>query len=132
MVHKRRKKQHFPCPKCDLQLLRTGSKKYPLFSENPEEIACKADINRKKAPMLLAMNGAFIHQSTWLEEFLCESHGCLWLVVHRNNAGRLRIALPNANDWKRTTGTLHPDLPNPSVSEFTHRMSRRATVLTHN
>jgi hypothetical protein len=132
MVHKRRKKQHFLCPKCDVQLLRTGSKKYPLFHEDPEEIACRANLTRKKATILLAMQGAFIHQSTWLEEFFCQSHGCLWLLVHSSNAGSLRITLPSAHDWKRTTGTVHPDLPNPSVSEFTHRMSRRATIRNHN
>jgi hypothetical protein len=33
--------------------------------------------------------------------------------------------LPRDQDWQRTNNTLDPNRPNPSVSEFTYRMSRQ-------
>lgn len=48
------------------------------------------------------------------------------MKVTRKSGGKLVTALATSKDWQQTTRTIQPDIPNPSVSEFTYRMSRQA------
>jgi len=111
---------------CALPLWRLGSRKYHLYYHGVGEIVAHTHLTRKKAA-LLATDGNFIDRNAWLEEFFCWEHGKLWLALRRDADGELRATLPTSEDWQRTTGTVHPTCPNPSVSEFTFRMSRRTT-----
>jgi hypothetical protein len=49
----------------------------------------------------------------------------MWMKLKKAENEVLEAKLASQHDWKRSTKTPNPDQPNPSVSEFTLRMSRR-------
>jgi hypothetical protein len=83
-----------------------------------------ANISRKSA-LFLANKGVYVDNNSWLEEFFCEEHGKSWMKVNRKTDGALVARLAKREDWQNTTRTIRPDTPNPSVGEFTYRMSRQ-------
>ena len=123
---RRKKTQNFHCPYCSRRLWRTGNKKYYLFYQGISEIKNYLNISRKRAMCLACQNNTYVDRDRWVEEFFCEKHYQLWMVLSRDDKGRISARLASDNDWRRTTGTINPDLPNPSVSQFSYRMSRRA------
>jgi hypothetical protein len=128
----KRNVQRFYCPYCDRRLWRLGSPKHFLFYLEPSEIQQNVNMSRKSA-VFLANKGAYVDSNSWIEEFLCGDHGKLWLKVKRKSDGTFVTTLAKSNDWQHTTRTILPDAPNPSVSEFTYRMSRQAGIkLTYN
>lgn len=131
MAHKRssrKPKQQLDCPYCSKQLWRTGQQKHYLYYQGVSEIQQNLGISHKKAMLLNAQNNTYVDKNCWLEKFICEKHGQIWMRLSKDNDAKLLASLPNENDWFRTTGTINPDLPNPSVSEFTYRMSRRTQL----
>ncbi|WP_218080004.1 hypothetical protein [Anthocerotibacter panamensis] len=126
---KRGRIQHFYCPYCPLRLWRIGSPKHYLFYNGPSEITQHTQLGRKKAAFL-ATQGAYIDRSAWLEEFLCSEHGLMWMSVHQDSEGKLTATPATPQEWQRTTGTIDPNIPNSSVSEFTQRMSRGPVIQT--
>lgn len=124
---KRKNVQRFYCPYCERRLWRLGSPKHFLFYLEAAEIHQNVNISRKNA-VFLAAKGAYVDSNSWIEEFLCTGDGKLWLKVNRKSCGTLVTALATAKDWKQTTHTILPNTPNPSVSEFSYRMSRQAGV----
>lgn len=124
---KRKKTHQFCCIFCGSRLWRQGSPKHFLFYKEALEIRRNLGISRKNST-LLAAQGVYVDRSSWLEEFVCGQHGSMWLLV-RKQADEALIAVPaTRKHWECTTGTIDPDNPNPSVSEFSYRMSRRADV----
>ncbi len=121
---RRKKVQNFCCTYCERRLWRLGSSKHHLFYREASEIKQHLNIPRKNA-IFLAAKGVYIDHNSWIEEFFCGDHGKMWLLVSKQADGSLAAVLPSHKDWSRTTGTLNPDTPNPSVSEFSYRMSRR-------
>ncbi|AGY56514.1 hypothetical protein [Gloeobacter kilaueensis] len=120
---KRGKVQRFDCPHCDSRLWRLGSEKHRLFYTQLTDMVQSTGMHRKQAAALMS-RGDYVDSTAWIEEFFCGEHGKMWMLVRQDGAGCLRASLPSEQDWQRTTGTVHPHLPNPSVSEFTYRMSR--------
>lgn len=124
---RRKDVQRFYCPYCERRLWRLGSPKHFLFYLQPSEIQRNVNISRKSA-VFLAAKGAYVDNNSWIEEFLCGDDGKLWLKVNRKSGGTLVTTLATSNDWQQTTHTIIPDTPNPSVSEFTYRISRQAGI----
>lgn len=124
---KRKNVQHFNCPYCDRRLWRLGSPKHFLFYLEASEIQQNVNISRKSA-VFLAAQGAYVDGNSWIEEFFCGDDGKLWMKVNRKTGGTLVATLATSKDWQQTTRTILPDTPNPSVSEFTYRMSRQAGI----
>lgn len=122
---KRHKVHRFHCPTCSGRLWRLGSPKHYLFYKDLSEITQQAGLAHKKAAFL-AVKGDYVDRSSWLEEFFCGEHGKMWMAIRQDETGTLMAVPADERDWKRTTGTVNPNIPNPSVSEFTYRMSRRA------
>lgn len=120
----RKKVQNFCCPYCDRRLWRLGSPKHFLFYTEASEIQQHVNMTRKSA-LLLANRGAYIDTNSWVEEFFCGEHGKLWMKLTKNDRGQITSSLATSKDWQQTTRTINPDMPNPSVSEFTYRMSRQ-------
>lgn len=121
----RKNKQHFCCPYCDRRLWRSGSPKHFLFYTHASEIQQNLNVTRKNATFL-ANRGTYVDTNSWIEEFFCQDHGTLWMKLTRNCDNQLVSSLATSKDWQQTTRTIHPDMPNPSVSEFTYRMSRNS------
>ncbi|BAC88393.1 hypothetical protein [Gloeobacter violaceus] len=123
---KRSKVDRFHCPHCEARLWRLGSQKYHLFYTHLSEMTAEGGIPRKQAALLISQKSEYVDNCAWLEEFFCGEHGKMWMLVRQSSEGVLTAIVPSEHDWKRTTGTLFPNRPNPSVSEFTYRMSRGA------
>ena len=67
-----------------------------------------------------------VDRSTWLEEFFCQVDGKMWLKVSKDLDGTITTQVADQKHWKQSTKTIDPNKPNPSVSEFTYRMSRKS------
>lgn len=119
--------QQFRCVYCDRRLWRLGSPKHFLYYLGASEIQQNVNMPHKSAAFL-ANKGAYVDRNSWIEEFFCGDHGKLWLKVTKKTCGSIVTTLPSCKDWQQTTHTIRPDAPNPSVSEFTYRMSRQATT----
>ncbi len=49
----------------------------------------------------------------------------MWLKISRKADHKMEVSLASEDDWKNSTGTINPNFPNPSVSEFSYSMSRK-------
>ncbi len=123
--------RHFYCPYCERRLWRLGSPKHFLYYTGASEIQKNTNVPRKNA-LLLSTKGTYVDSNSWIEEFLCGDHGKLWMKVTRKIDGNLGTTLAISKDWEQTTRTIQPDTPNPSVSEFSYRMSRQTGTKYYN
>jgi hypothetical protein len=119
--------QRFYCPYCERRLWRLGSPKHYLFYLGASQIKENVNMSRKSAE-ILASKGAYIDSNSWIEDFFCGEHGKLWMKLTRKADGKFGVALATSKDWPQTTRTILPDTPNPSVSEFTYRISRQSGI----
>lgn len=120
----RQKTKKYFCPDCEQRLWRLGGSKYHLYYQNAEEIRNNTGITLKKAKLLALQSATYLDQNKWIEAFCCSSHGMMWLLVSvQDNNHQYRLA--RGNDWLHTDKTVDPRITNPSVSEFTLRMSRK-------
>lgn len=114
----------FCCPYCDRRLWRLGSPKHFVFYLEASEIQKNVNMPRKSAT-ILANQGAYVDRNSWIEDFFCGDHGKFWMKVTKTRSGKLVANIASTNDWQHSTKTIHPNTPNPSVSEFSYRMSRQ-------
>lgn len=124
----RNKSQKVYCPHCQCRVWRQGGEKHYLYYQEATEVKKRLNISRKKALFITQNNNVLIDKNTWIEEFICTQHGRLWLLVNRKANGQLEFSPAQRQDWSCTTHTINPDMPNPSVSEFSYRMSRKASL----
>ena len=122
---KRKKVQCFFCPLCQERLWRLGSLKYHVFYKNAAEIKQNLQISAKKSAFLATKNSTYLDRNSWLEEFFCSEHDKIWLRISRQNDGQLSYRLAVREDWQQTDKTIDSSRPNPSVSEFSYRISRK-------
>ncbi|MBE9191010.1 hypothetical protein IQ230_11730 [Gloeocapsopsis crepidinum LEGE 06123] len=118
----------FYCPHCERRLWRLGSPKYFLFYTGALEIQQNVANMPRQSAIELAAKGVYVDNNVWIEEFLCGEHGKLWMKLCRKPDGKLNVSLATNQDWRKTTRTINPETPNPSVGEFTYRMSRQAST----
>lgn len=122
----RQRTQKFYCPECEERLWRMGYPKCHLFCQGISEIQEGFNLTRKKASFLATQQQTPVNPNSWLEEFFCQKHGKFWMRVSKLDDGSLIACQATTKDWERTTRTINPNLPNPSVGEYTYRHSRRA------
>lgn len=125
---RKRAKQKFSCPYCQDKLWRMGSPKHYLYYREVSEVQKQLNIPRKKASLLIAQNQTVLDRSIWIEDFVCERHGKMWLKISNNGNEPMKVSLASEQDWEKATGTIDPNRPNPSVSEFSCSMSRRPRI----
>ena len=121
---RKRTNQKFSCPYCQTKLWRMGGPKHYLYYQQVSEVQKQLNISRKKAGLLIAQHKTYLDRNTWIEDFVCEQHGKMWLKIHRVTNCPMKVTLATESDWCNSTGTIDPNRPNPSVSEFSHSMSR--------
>ena len=121
----RKKTKQYFCPFCEQRLWRLGDSKYYLFYKNAAEIKQNTGVSSKKARLLAIHNTTYLDTKKWIEAFCCPNHGQLWLLISSLQEKDYEYRLANENDWLQTNRTLDPRMSNPSVSEFTLRMSRK-------
>lgn len=121
---RRKKTRKYYCPFCEQRLWRLGKTKHHLYYRNAAEIRDNTGLTKKKAKLLSIQNSTYLDTKKWIEAFCCSSHGMIWLLVSiKENSYEYRLA--KEKDWLQTDGTIDPRVSNPSVSEFTLRMSRK-------
>ena len=131
MPNKRSRTQRtkqFYCPYCQARLWRAGSPKHYIYYQGISEMQKNLNISRKRASFLKTQNNTYLDRSSWIEDFCCERHGKMWLKISCKVDSPMEVSLANENDWKNTTGTINPNIPNPSVSEFSYLMSRKPKI----
>ena len=121
---KRGKKKVFNCPICGERLWRLGTTKYYLFYRSPAEIYKHKGISTKKAKFLISQNSTYLDTSRWVEGFHCKHDGNIWLTISLKD-GEYSYHTTKETDWLMTSKTQAPGLSNPSVSDFSLRMSRK-------
>lgn len=121
---RRQKTKKYICPYCEERLWRLGNSKHYLFYKDALEIRSNTGISLNKAKLLLLQNSTFLDKSKWIEAFCCSKHGMMWLKVFIEGDG-YKYSLAQEKDWLQTNRTLDPRVSNPSVSEYTLRMSRK-------
>lgn len=114
----------FYCPYCEDRLWRLGTTKYYLFYKNADEIRKNVGVSAKKAKFLINQNTTYLDTNRWIEGFHCSVDGNLWLTISVKE-GDYQYQIAKEADWLQTNKTQDPRLSNPSVSEFTLRMSRK-------
>lgn len=120
----RKKTKKYFCPYCEQRLWRLGHSKHHLYYKDAEEIKQNTGIPLKKAKLLSLQNATYLDANKWIEAFCCPTHGMMWILVCvKNDNFEYRLAVEK--DWLQTDKTIDPRLSNPSVSEFTLRMSRK-------
>lgn len=120
---RRKKTAHFFCHLCQERLWRTGTPKYNLVYSNPSDIRKNTGISSKKCRLIVHRHTTYFDTNNWIEGFYCPNHGQVWLLISRQgDIYKYRPA--NESDWRQTNNTIDPGNSNPSVSEFTQRMSR--------
>ena len=121
---KRKKTRKYYCPYCQQRLWRLGHTKYHLYYKDAEEIRQNTGMTLKKAKLLSLQNATYLNANEWIEAFCCSDHGTMWMWISiKNDESEYRLA--TRKDWSQTDKTIDPSLSNPSVSEFTLRMSRK-------
>jgi hypothetical protein len=92
-----------------------------------EEIQEQFRLSRKNAGFLAQQSSVHLIRNTWLEEFFCAVDGKVWLLLTKAEDGTIASTPAKEQHWQRSTRTIDPNKPNPSVSEFSYRMSRKST-----
>jgi len=101
-----------------------------MFYEQVKEISQHTGVTPKKA-VFIANQGGVVDKNNWIEQFMCKQHGNMWMVVHKED-DILTARFAQDTDWKCTSGTINPNNPNPSVGEFSYRMSRQTSAQLKN
>jgi hypothetical protein len=122
----RSKTPKFYCPYCDRRLWRVGTGKHYIYAQGADEVQAQFKLSKKKAGLLAGQNSVQVDRASWLEEFFCEQDGKMWLHLTKQEEGNIVMKIANEHHWKRSTRMIDPTKPNPSVSEFTYRMSRKS------
>ncbi|MEM8720364.1 MAG: hypothetical protein AAGE84_13845 [Cyanobacteria bacterium P01_G01_bin.39] len=98
-----------------------------MFYKNAEEIKDNTGMSIKKAKLLLLQDSTYLDTKKWIEAFCCPNHGMMWLLISiEENSYKYRLA--REEDWSKADKTLEPRVSNPSVSEYTLRVSRKANA----
>ena len=124
---KRKETRKYFCPFCEQRLWRLGNCKYYLFYKNSTEIRQNTNISKKKAGLLAIENSTYLDTKKWIEAFCCPDHGMLWILISTHD-DVYKYRLATEKDWLKTSKTLDPRRANPSVSEFTLKMSRKLRI----
>ena len=121
---KRKKTRKYFCPFCEQRLWRLGGSKHNLFYKDAAEIRKNTKLSSKKAKLLSLQSSTYLDTNKWIEAFCCPSHGMMWLLISIEGDS-YKYRLVKERDWLQTDRTIDPRVSNPSVGEFTLRMSRK-------
>ncbi|MGD1918961.1 MAG: hypothetical protein ACFCAD_08735 [Pleurocapsa sp.] len=119
-----RNTKKFFCPYCETRLWRLGTTKYHLFYKDAIEIRKHTGISSKKSKLLANQNSTYLDSNKWIEGFCCPHHGSQWLLLSVKGKN-YEYRLAKEKDWLQTEKTLDQRVSNPSVGEFTLKMSRK-------
>ena len=127
--HKQRtrsRKRELFCPKHPDQKITGNGKKYFLHLLSADELHSRG-IPSTKAKLIINAYPVLVLSNEWLEELFCPLCGQnSWFHVIRNDRVRHSVRIAPRELWMQVAH-VDPCIPNPSVSEFTRRSSKRAS-----
>jgi hypothetical protein len=126
--HKRRgrpKSRQLFCPAHPDQQISGNGRKYFLHLLRPEELKLRG-MSDKKAKLVIQAHPVLVLSNEWLEELFCPQCGTThWCHVVRHDRVEHSVRWAPRELWLQVAH-VDPLVPNPSVSQYTRRASRRA------
>jgi len=89
---KRKQTQKFYCPYCSRRLWRNGIK-HNIHYESSNELQQDMKISQKNSLLLFNQNQAY------LENFFCEKHDQVWLLIFKDSEGNLVTRLADDKSY---------------------------------
>lgn len=115
------------CPAHPEQGIEGNGRKYFLHLLSPEELKARG-MSHKRAQLVIEAYPVLVLSNEWLEELFCPQCGTLrWCHVIKHDRVQHTVRWAPRELWEQVA---HVDalVPNPSVSQFTRRSARRATI----
>jgi hypothetical protein len=120
----RSKSRQLYCPAHPEQRISGNGQKYFLHLLRPEELKLRG-MSDKKAKLVIQAHPVLVLSNEWLEELFCPQCGTThWCHVVRHDRVEHTVRWAPRELWQQVAH-VDPLVPNPSVSQFTRRASRR-------
>ena len=122
--NRRVKRRQLFCHKHPEKRIEGNGKKYFLHLLTSEELRTRG-FSDKTAKLVINAYPVFVLSNEWLEELFCPECGTnSWCHVIRHDPIQHSVTFAPKELWMQVAH-VDPIVPNPSVSEFTRRSSRR-------
>ena len=123
----RSRKRELFCPAHPEQRIEGNGQKYFLHLLSPEELKARG-MPHKKAQLVIEAYPVLVLSNEWLEELFCPQCGSShWCHVIKHDRVLHSVSWAPRELWQQVAH-VDPLVPNPSVSQFTRRSARRATM----
>ena len=123
--HRRPKSRQLFCPAHPGEPISGNGRKYFLHLLRPEELRARG-MSDKKAKLVIQAYPVLVLSNEWLEELFCAQCGTThWCHVVRHDRVEHSVRWAPRELWLQVAH-VDPLVPNPSVSQYTRRASRRA------
>ena len=115
------------CPAHPEQRIEGNGKKYFLHLLTPEALKARG-MNDKRARLVIAAYPVFVLSNEWLEELFCpKCGGSRWCHLIKHDRVEHSVRWAPRELWEQVAH-VDPVVANPTVSEFTRRSARRASI----
>ena len=125
--NRRPKRRMLFCPAHPEQRIEGNGKKYFLHLLTPEALKVRG-MSDKRARLVIAAYPVFVLSNEWLEELFCPKCGCnRWCHLIKHDRVEHSVRWTPRELWEQVAH-VDPVVANPTVSEFTRRSARRASI----
>ncbi len=122
--NRRVKSRQLFCPKHPEVRIEGNGQKYFLHLLTPEQLR-ERGLSYKKSQLVIKAYPVFVLSNEWLEELFCPKCGTSsWFHIIRHDRVKHSVTFAPKELWMQVAH-VDPVVPNPSVSEFTRKSSRR-------
>jgi hypothetical protein len=124
---RRPRRRELFCPAHPEQRLDGNGRKYFLHLLQPEELRARG-MSDKKARLVIEAYPVLVLSNEWLEDLFCpKCGGSRWCHVIRHDRVEHTVRWAPRELWQQVAH-VDPLVPNPTVSQFTRRSARRASL----
>ena len=125
--NRRPKRRRLFCPGHPGQRIEGNGKKYFLHLLTPEALKARG-MSDKRARLVIAAYPVFVLSNEWLEELFCPKCGSnRWCHLIKHDRVEHSVRWAPRELWEQVAH-VDPVVANPTVSEFTRRSARRASI----
>ncbi|MEB3296083.1 MAG: hypothetical protein VKL23_00955 [Cyanobacteriota bacterium] len=125
--NRRPRRRELFCPAHPEQRLDGNGRKYFLHLLQPEELRARG-MSDKKARLVIEAYPVLVLSNEWLEDLFCpKCGGSRWCHVIRHDRVEHTVRWAPRELWQQVAH-VDPLVPNPTVSQFTRRAARRASL----
>lgn len=125
--NRRPKRRQLFCPAHPEQRIKGNGRKYFLHLVSPEDLKARG-MTERKAKLVIQAYPVLVLSNEWLEELFCPQCGSSrWCHISQEGPKEHKVRWAPRDLWEQVAH-VDPLVPNPSVSQFTRRSARRATV----